>query len=538
MHPGADRQFPPVVRNGLKGILDRFYLLGPFNQEGKTSPCDALRTDYLRSFGGEKRLDAARFRRTAIPYVMGAGFSVNLLPLARASGSIMYALSVIKSPANQHALIRLGSDKGYKLFVNNKEVGHLDAHRGLAPDQNEHSVRLRKGDNLVLMKVEYVFGAYEFMLRLDAKQKVSQLFHVPEGYQAETLHFTDTDVRPTDFTQRLLYSSADYFAGLAESLRPEFAFTARNKREMSHWHSAFHRRLRTLLGPEPPRDDRPALILSEDDIGDGLVRQKIILRPYRNSDIPCYLLRPRKPKEQLPGIIALHGHGHGAYAVAGVTFGSKLLRDSIQTLNYDYGLKCAQRGSVVICPTARGFGERGLEFPHACDPFALKASLMGMNLLALNLFDFMRCIDYLQTLPFVDKKRIGCIGLSNGGTFAFHLAAVDRRIRATVVSGAVYSWRDQMWRRYACGNQVLHGILQYADIADITALIAPRALCVESGLYDCCCMLPSVRQAHSVLRRAWQIAGRPDRLSIDVFPGAHCFHGRRSIPFLQKHLTA
>jgi hypothetical protein len=148
----------------------------------------------------------------------------------------------------------------------------------------------------------------------------------------------------------------------------------------------------------------------------------------------------------------------------------------------------------------------------------------------------MRCIDYLHTLPFVSSERTGCVGLSNGGTFAYHLAALDTRLTATIVSGAIGSWRGEMWHSYACGNQVLHGILQYADIADITSLIAPRALCVESGLYDSCAMSPAFLASHEVLRRAWRVAGCSDRLCIDVFPGPHRFHGDLSIPFLRKHL--
>jgi dienelactone hydrolase len=154
----------------------------------------------------------------------------------------------------------------------------------------------------------------------------------------------------------------------------------------------------------------------------------------------------------------------------------------------------------------------------------------------LNLYDFMRRIDYLHGLACVDSKRTGCIGLSNGGTFACHLAALDARITATVVSGAIGSWREQMWHSYACGNQVLHGIMQYADIADVAARIAPRALCVESSLCDSCFMSSSSRAAHAVLRRAYRVAGRAGRLCIDVFPGLHRFHGEKSLAFLRKHL--
>ncbi|MDD5705692.1 MAG: prolyl oligopeptidase family serine peptidase, partial [Kiritimatiellae bacterium] len=194
-------------------------------------------------------------------------------------------------------------------------------------------------------------------------------------------------------------------------------------------------------------------------------------------------------------------------------------------------------GFVVLCPTARGFGERGAEYPHSCDVFALKASLMGLNLLALNLYDFMRGLDYLHVLPYVDPKRTGCVGLSNGGTFSLHLAAIDTRVQAACVSGAVGSWREQMWHGYACGNQFFHGVLRYADIPDVIALIAPRSLCIESGLYDSCFMSSSFRGAHAKIREAFRVAGCPERLCIDEFAGVHRFRGDKSIPFLLAELA-
>ena len=51
------------------------------------------------------------------------------------------------------------------------------------------------------------------------------------------------------------------------------------------------------------------------------------------------------------------------------------------------------------------------------------------------LWDLMRCVSYLETLPNVDKSRIGCGGLSLGGEMAMWLAAMDTRIAAADSSG-------------------------------------------------------------------------------------------------------
>ena len=48
-------------------------------------------------------------------------------------------------------------------------------------------------------------------------------------------------------------------------------------------------------------------------------------------------------------------------------------------------------------------------------------------------YDDMRAVDLLLSLPEVDPHRIGCIGLSGGGSRSTYLAGRDARIRAAVI---------------------------------------------------------------------------------------------------------
>ena len=96
-------------------------------------------------------------------------------------------------------------------------------------------------------------------------------------------------------------------------------------------------------------------------------------------------------------------------------------------------------GYVVVAPDWRAFGERRLggDFGQrdACNVFFIKGMLMGVNLLALNVWDALRSIEYLQLRPEVDPGRIGCVGLSYGGTMTLYTAALDERVKCAVVSG-------------------------------------------------------------------------------------------------------
>ena len=51
--------------------------------------------------------------------------------------------------------------------------------------------------------------------------------------------------------------------------------------------------------------------------------------------------------------------------------------------------------------------------------------------------DFRTTVDYLTTLPYVDKERIGIIGICASGGYAFKATATDRRVKAlATISGA------------------------------------------------------------------------------------------------------
>ena len=83
-------------------------------------------------------------------------------------------------------------------------------------------------------------------------------------------------------------------------------------------------------------------------------------------------------------------------------------------------------GFVVFAYDMIGYGEC-TQLPHEfADP------PWGLNLLGLQLWDSLRVVDYVRSLPQVDSKRIGVTGSSGGGTQTFLLTAVDDRIACVV----------------------------------------------------------------------------------------------------------
>jgi len=103
-----------------------------------------------------------------------------------------------------------------------------------------------------------------------------------------------------------------------------------------------------------------------------------------------------------------------------------------------YAQTMAERGFVAIAFDESFNGESGGEPRHISSPEIFSE-------------DFSAGVDFLGTRPFVDRNRIGAIGICGSGAFALKAAQVDRRIRA-VATASMYDmsrvirngWEDGM----------------------------------------------------------------------------------------------
>ena len=103
----------------------------------------------------------------------------------------------------------------------------------------------------------------------------------------------------------------------------------------------------------------------------------------------------------------------------------------------------ARNGFIVLSYDPIGQGER-LQYPDPAKPGAslaarptgehgeasLQPMLIGDTFARYEIWDAMRGVDYLASLPEVDPHRIGAVGCSGGGTVTALLSALDTRIAA------------------------------------------------------------------------------------------------------------
>jgi dienelactone hydrolase len=148
----------------------------------------------------------------------------------------------------------------------------------------------------------------------------------------------------------------------------------------------------------------------------------------------------------------------------------------------------------------------------------------------------MRAIDYLETRPEVDAKRVGIMGISGGGTISLFTAALDARIHAAYVSCYFCSFKESVLSFSHCIDNYVPGILNWAEMSDVAALIAPRYFFAESGIKDPIFPVAAARESFVELRKAYETMGVPERCAHEVFDGQHVFHGREGWPFVRKAL--
>ncbi len=291
----------------------------------------------------------------------------------------------------------------------------------------------------------------------------------------------------------------------------------------------------------------------------GITREKYIFHVDEYTCMPMYVLRPAG--ESKGTYLALAGHqGGGKESIAGV-WDVKCIREKIDFFNYDYGLKLAKMGYLTICPDPRAFGERRDEAAQgdtpdkilnsSCRNLANMTIPMGLSVIGLCVYDYVRLIDYLTLTDNVitgaseksgesveqdkvdgytatETGRVGIVGFSGGGMQALYLAALDERVKNVIISGYMYGVKDSLLiLNNNCSCNFVPGLWEHFDMGDIASMIAPRPLIIQSCEEDHLNGprgLENVYEQVEIIRRAYEIYGAGDDLKHDIRPGEHHFY--------------
>lgn len=245
-----------------------------------------------------------------------------------------------------------------------------------------------------------------------------------------------------------------------------------------------------------------------------LVRKKISLQSDPDDRVLAYLFLP--PLDQgipRPAVLCLHQTIQEGKAEPAGLAGDPALH---------YALELAERGYVTLAPDYPSLGEHDYDF-DARHGYA-SGTMKGI-------WDNVRALDFLETLPEVDAGRIGCIGHSLGGHNALFTAVFEPRIKVVVSSCGFSSMaKDDLpsWTgpRYmprietVFGNDL--GQLPF-DFHEIVAAIAPRAVFVSACQRDDDFDVTGVREVMRESARIFALYGCQDKQRA-IYPDApHSF---------------
>lgn len=321
-------------------------------------------------------------------------------------------------------------------------------------------------------------------------------------------------------------------------VRPRYTFSSCDPREAKRWQRALRRQFINRLGGFPDAVPLRPRVLSREDCGDYW-RETLRFTSREGLSVFAYFLVPHDASQPLPTILCLHGHGPGADPIVGLNSDGKPLQEA--EYQNAFAVQAVRQGYAVLAPEILGFGRRRETSEpgfhgHSCQTLSGTALMLGQTMAGWRTYDAMRALDYLETRPEVDTKRMGAMGISGGGLNTLYLAAVDTRVRAAMVSGFLNTFRDSIMSIDHCIDNFVPGLLLDAEMSDIAGLVAPRALWCENGTRDPIFPVAAFRRALRDVKKIYSVFAAPDNCDGEVFDGEHQFYGASAWDFLEKHL--
>ena len=286
------------------------------------------------------------------------------------------------------------------------------------------------------------------------------------------------------------------------------------------------RAFRSALGPLPePPAFPPRVTVTGTLERRGYVVEKLLVETQEDFFATAHLYVPAGPSVaagRRPAV--LHPVGHWPQSKAQEVEQARLIglaRKGYVGLIWDpigQGERAQYRGDG-----GEGVWDAPSTHQHAtvCNP----ALLIGSTVIATMLWDGVRLLDYLCARPDIDPERIGCTGVSGGGTYTMFLGAFDRRIRATVPVCSTTSL-ERAHRHGQVGEPCQDPLRAYPDMldmADLLAAHAPAALRIIGTRYDAF-PLAGLRQAFLEIEDAYRGLGLGERVDLRVVDAHHDYN--------------
>ncbi len=241
------------------------------------------------------------------------------------------------------------------------------------------------------------------------------------------------------------------------------------------------------LWPMPERYPLNVKVVEKLD-RDGYTIERLYMETWPGVYFPGTLYRPKGKNGPFPAVLNPHGHG-------------KLGRMSphLQARYANFALQ----GYVAFSYNMIGFVDNDqMEHNFHSD----EAYLWSVSVGGLQLWNSMRALDFVTSLPDVDPERVGCTGSSGGGTQTFLVTAADDRVKASAPVCMVSSFFQG-----GCICENAPGLRLDTYNVEIAACTAPRPLILVGATGDWTDLTPDVE--YPDVRRIYRLSADQEKVA-------------------------
>lgn len=286
------------------------------------------------------------------------------------------------------------------------------------------------------------------------------------------------------------------------------------------------RGMESAMGRLPGAEKRCLLDMKvEEDVDCGTyVRRLVSYQSEPGSRVPAYLLVPKDVLDghrKVPAVLCLHGTnkviGHGSVVGLGTL------------ANRNYAQELALRGYVAFAPS----------YPLLAN-YQPDLKALGWESGTLKaVWDNIRGLDLLETLPYVDGTKFAAIGQSLGGHNAVFTAVFEPRLSVVVSSCGLDSFLDYMdgsskyWEpeKAWCQTRYIPKMSIYKDrledipfdFHEMVGALAPRHVMIAAPKKDSNFHAESVDRIVAAARPVFKLYGHEDHLRLEHPEGGHDF---------------
>jgi cephalosporin-C deacetylase-like acetyl esterase len=341
---------------------------------------------------------------------------------------------------------------------------------------------------------------------------------------------TDADLRVVQGTpleknyQEMLPEYLRRLAEEATEKRQARLGALRTKADIKNWQEANRQKFLELIGGLPgERTPLHARVVGE-IAREGYVLRKVMFESLPEYYVTANLYIPTTGPGPFPGVLAPCGHSKNGKAY-----------DIYQHLF----IGLVKRGYVVLTYDPMGQGERyqywdfvhhekflpGPDNQHAMA--GLQEMLFGENLARYFIWDGIRGLDYLSSLPEADAARLGVTGNSGGGTLTTYISMLDPRVKVASIVTFITSLPKKIAARSldreADPEQDIPGLLAAGiDHTEFVGMIAPRPVLIGSATRDFF-PIEGTRATFAELQVLYRKLGVPERIKMVEFDHRHMY---------------